>query len=54
MTRQLAGLAERVELAPGEAPYRVQAGPFRSAEEARAAAQRIQAEHGLRAIVVER
>jgi rare lipoprotein A len=54
LARQLAGLAERVELAPGGAPFRVHAGPYPSQEEARAIAQRIQAEHGLRTIVVER
>lgn len=54
MARQLSGKAERVELAPGEPPYRVQAGPYRSQDEARAVAQKLQAELGLRAIVVER
>jgi rare lipoprotein A len=51
---QLSGLAERVELAPGGAPFRVQAGPYPSQDEARAVAQRLQTEFGLRAIVIER
>lgn len=54
IARQISGKAGRVELAPGEPPYRVQAGPYRSQDEARAVAQGLQADFGLRAIVVER
>ena len=52
--RDLAWLSEAIQIIPGGALFRLHLGPYRSQDEARAVADRIQAEFNLRPVLVAR
>jgi rare lipoprotein A len=54
VVRELAWLSEAIQVVAGGALYRLQLGPYRSQDDARAVADRIQAELSFRPLIVAR
>jgi rare lipoprotein A len=54
MQKDLGSLADLLQIVPGGGMFRLQLGPYRTQEEARSIADRIQAELGLRPVIVGR
>ena len=54
IARELAWLSETLQVVAGGALFRLQLGPYRSQEDARAIADRIQSELSLRPLIVGR
>jgi len=52
--RELAWLSEAIQVVPGSAVFRLHLGPYRSQDEARSIAERIQSESSLRPLLVVR